>query len=106
MRRHHDMGGLPAGPVERGEHDHALWEKRVDAMQMLLAHPSRALITTDRMRKGIEALPPDAYDAMSYYERWVASITHAMVERGVITLEELERKMAEVAERQGDGSDD
>ena len=31
-RAHHDMGGLPAGPVERSEHDYALWEKRVDAM--------------------------------------------------------------------------
>ena len=35
-RAHHDMGGLPAGPVERTEHDYALWEKRVDAMMVLL----------------------------------------------------------------------
>ena len=36
MRNYHDMGGLPAGTVVPGEHDYALWEKRVDAMQMLL----------------------------------------------------------------------
>ena len=36
-RAHHDMGGLPAGPVERNEHDYALWEKRVDAIMILLS---------------------------------------------------------------------
>ena len=34
---HHDMGGLPAGPVDASEHDYALWEKRVDAMMVLLS---------------------------------------------------------------------
>ena len=34
-RAPHDMGGLPAGPVEATEHDYALWEKRVDAMLTL-----------------------------------------------------------------------
>jgi hypothetical protein len=25
-RSHHDMGGLLAGPVDRSEHDYAMWE--------------------------------------------------------------------------------
>ena len=33
---------------------------------------------------------------MNYYERWVSSITQTLIERGVITTEELARKMAEV----------
>ena len=36
MRRHHDMGGEPAGPIDRHEHDLAPWEKRVDAILRLL----------------------------------------------------------------------
>jgi hypothetical protein len=36
-RGHHDMGGLPAGPVERAEHDYADWERRVDALMILLS---------------------------------------------------------------------
>ena len=35
-RSYHDMGGLPAGKVEPTEHDYAEWERRVDAMMMLL----------------------------------------------------------------------
>jgi hypothetical protein len=99
MRGHHDMGGLPAGPVERGEHDHALWEKRVDALMMLLSAPSRRLLRVDELRRNIEALPPDAYDRMSYYERWIFAITNTLLQRGVITSDELGRKMAEVAAR-------
>ena len=43
------MGGLPAGPVERNEHDYALWEKRVDAMMILLS--KKGLMTVDELRR-------------------------------------------------------
>jgi len=36
---------------------------------------------------------------MSYYERWVTSITQTMIQRGVITTEELGRKMEEIGKR-------
>lgn len=97
LRRHHDMGGLPAGPVEREEHDYAPWEKRVDAILRLLADSKRRLITTDELRRGIEELGPGAYDQMSYYERWIASITNNLIEKGVISVDELGRRMAQVA---------
>lgn len=97
LRRHHDMGGLPAGPVERAEHDYAPWEKRVDAILRLLADSKRRLITTDELRRGIEDLGPGAYDEMSYYERWIASVTNNLIEKGVITVDELGRRMAEIA---------
>jgi hypothetical protein len=98
-RSHHDMGGLPAGPVERAEHDYSLWEKRVDAMLVLLAGKKRQLMTVDELRKNIEALGPQAYDQMGYYERWIHSIAQTLIQRGVITIEELGRKMAEVEAR-------
>lgn len=93
-RGHHDMGGLPAGKVARTEHDYALWEKRVDAMMVLLSDRRRGLMNTDMLRRGIESLPPDAYDRMKYYERWIHSIATMMLERGVVTREELDARMA------------
>jgi len=53
----------------------------------------------DELRKNIERLPPDAYERMNYYDRWVSSITQTLIQRGVITTEELAHKMAEVRER-------
>ncbi len=94
-RSHHDMGGRPAGKVKPTEHDYAEWERRVDAMAVLLG--KRA--TVDERRKNIEALPPDAYDRMAYYEKWIVSLTQTLIQRGVITTEELGRKMEEVKAR-------
>ncbi|MEO6071927.1 MAG: hypothetical protein ABIP67_01395 [Burkholderiales bacterium] len=100
MRGYHDIGGLPAGAVERNEHDFALWEKRVDALMMLLSHPSRQLVSVDELRRNIESIGTGAYDQMSYYERWIYSVTQTMIQRGVINIDELSRKMAEVEARQ------
>ena len=96
-RSHHDMGGRPAGKVKPTEHDYAEWERRVDAMVQLLRLDKR--MTVDELRKNIEQLPPQAYDKLSYYEKWISSLTQTLLQRGVITTEELGRKMEEVERR-------
>ena len=96
-RGHHDLGGLPAGKIERAEHDYPQWERRVDAMVQLLRSGKK--ITVDELRENIEALPPAAYDQLSYYEKWVSSLTQTLIQRGIITTEELGRKMEEVERR-------
>jgi len=96
-RMHHDMGGVPAGEVKPSEHDYETWERRVDALSVILGKNGK--ITVDERRKAIEALPPDAYDRMSYYERWTAALAHTLLQRGTLTTEELARKMAEVDAR-------
>ena len=101
---HHDTGGRSAGPVQYSEHDYAEWERRVDALMVLLTgvKGGKRLMTVDELRKNIEAIGPEAYDKMSYYERWVTSITQTMIQRGVITTDELGRKMEELRARLGD----
>ena len=98
-RRHHDMGGQAAGPIEQGEHDHAYWEKKIDAIRRLLADQTREMFTVDEMRRGIEELGAKAYDEMSYYERWTASTTNILVEKGIITIDELGRRMSKIENR-------
>ncbi|MDA1309479.1 MAG: nitrile hydratase subunit beta [Proteobacteria bacterium] len=97
-RGHHDMGGLDAGEIDRDEHDYALWEKRVDAMMMLLTNKLQ-IMTVDQLRKGIEGLPPDAYERMSYYERWIASVANTLLDAGVISADELGARMAAIEAR-------
>jgi hypothetical protein len=87
LRRHHDMGGLPAAAVEPQEHDYAPWEKKVDAIMRLLVAKRR--MTVDELRRGIEEIGPGAYDAMTYYERWITSITNILLEKGVVSPSEL-----------------
>lgn len=97
---HHDLGGRPAGPVDRSEHESAFWEKRVDAIMMLLTGKERRLMTVDELRRGIESLAPDAYDKLSYYERWIASIAGILVEKGVLTKAELDARIATLQTKQ------
>ena len=98
-RSHHDMGGLPADPVHPTEHAYVLWEKRVDALLVLLSRKDRRLMTVDELRRNIESLGPDAYDKMTYYERWIHSISQTLIQRGVLSIDELGRKIADVEAR-------
>jgi hypothetical protein len=95
--RWHDMGGDDAGEIARGQHDFALWEKRVDALLRLST--SKGYFTVDGLRRVLEDMPEDSFETMTYYERWIASITRNMVEAGAFTTEELNARMAEVAAR-------
>jgi len=101
-RRHHDLGGLAAGPVDHDHdgahaHDYAPWEKTVDAVVRLLS--AKGIMTVDELRRGIEELGPGVYDDLSYYERWIASVTNILVEKGVLHVDELGRRMAEIDAR-------
>ena len=100
----HDLGGLPAGAVAKSEHDYLPWEKRVDALLVLLSKKDCRQMTVDELRRNIESLGPDAYDTMTYYERWIHSIAQTMIQRGVITIDELGRRIADVQERHERGA--
>ena len=93
-RRHHDMGGRDAGHIDRDEHDTAPWEKRVDALRVVLGQ--RKLLCLDELRRGIEELGADAYDRFGYYERWMASMTNLLLEKKIIGVSELGQRMAEI----------
>ena len=91
------MGGDPAGNINHDQHDFALWEKRVDALMVLAS--SAGLMNTDSLRRALEDMGVEAYETMSYYERWIASVSQNMVEAGAFSTEDLADKMAKVKAR-------
>jgi len=93
------MGGQDAGPVDPAEHNHAPWEKRVDAIMRLVGDEKRQLLRVDELRRGIEELGPGVYDELNYYERWISSITNILIEKVVISIDELGRRMEDVKAR-------
>lgn len=95
-RAAHDVGGLEFGPIDREEHDLALWEKRTDAMLRLLVGPDGRAFTVDGMRRAIEDYGQQEYDRTTYYEKWIRAVRNLIVEQGVVTREEIEARMAEV----------
>jgi hypothetical protein len=97
----HDLGGQPAGPVDRTEHEPTLFDQRVDAMIRLLTHPSRAVFTVDAMRRSIESHPPEEYFGLTYSETGLNAIRRHTIEQGVISEADLARKLVELRARAG-----
>ena len=98
-RAAHDVGGLDFGPIDREEHDLALWEKRTDAMLRLLVGTEKRAFTVDGMRRVIEDYGQQQYDRTTYYEKWIRAVRNLIVEQGIVNREEIEARMAEVRAR-------
>ena len=95
----HDVGGLEFGPIDRTEHDPALWEKRTDAMLILLVGPKKAAFKIDALRRVIEDYGQQDYDRTEYYEKWIRAIRNLVVEQEILTAEEIEARMSDVAQK-------
>ena len=72
-------------------HSGADWELLTDALVGVLGH--EGLMNVDEMRRGIESMPPDDYEQASYYERWLFAAETILVEKGVLTLGELDARL-------------
>ena len=90
----HDRGGWPTDePIDQGEHPVMDWEVRMSAVVGALR--GKGLMRTDEMRRGIESIEPSKYESIGYYARWAESVEAILVEKGVLTREEIDGKMGE-----------
>lgn len=87
----HDMGGQPAGPIDLSEHVLGDFERQIDALITLLGGAGKRVIRVDELRRAIESLPD--YGSLAYYEKWAKAIRLLLVEKGVISEEELAEKI-------------
>src|SRR4029450_1231764 len=100
MNGGHDLGGKHGfGPVEREANEpyfHADWEKAV--MVMNLVGMVKRIYNIDEFRHAIERMGQAEYLNTSYFEHWLASVSTLLVEKGVISREELEARAEGVEE--------
>ncbi len=90
----HDLGGMedfgpvvvePAEPVF-----HAPWEARVFGLGGILT--VQGLASTNSVRHAIERMDPSRYLGSRYFEHWLTAFATLLVERGVLTREQLEAR--------------
>jgi Nitrile hydratase beta subunit len=67
-------------------------------MAWFLQRRQPPLVKVDELRRGIEDLGDD-YNHLSYNECWTVSIANILLQKGVISVEELGSKMHEVETR-------
>lgn len=92
-----DIGGLPAEPIQRVDHDLQPWEKRCHALADVLDF--HKIINTEEKRCGVEALGAEVMGTLSYYERWIVAFANILFRKGILTPGELARKMDAVQAR-------
>jgi hypothetical protein len=97
-RATHDLGGVAKFMCESVDIEpHALtdFDREVDAIRQILG--LKKVMGVDELRRGIESIPEADYLRLSYYQRWIRSITDNLLVKGVIT--EAELRAALEAER-------
>jgi nitrile hydratase len=89
----HDLGGvepMASAAIDREEHALTQFDKNVDALLYLLSR--QRLIRVDELRRAIESFTPLQYRSLSYYEKWLQAMHDLLIEKGVLTREEVAQK--------------
>ncbi len=96
----HDLGGLEGlGPIEYEADEpvfHTEWERRCFAITIAAGALGRWNI--DMSRYARETMDPATYLASSYYEHWLHGLERLLVDKGLLTEQEIAARMAELKE--------
>ncbi|MEX0276875.1 MAG: nitrile hydratase subunit beta [Ruegeria sp.] len=92
MTRVHDMGGrFGDGPVQPGSEDAQVfaedWQAR--ALAVTLAAGFLGQWNIDTSRHARERLSPKDYARFSYFEKWISALADLLVEKGILTQDDL-----------------
>ena len=96
MTGQHDLGGSPAGPMDRNDPDAPPHGKLFTAINSALRQHD--LVTIDELRRHLEGLSQKEYD-LPYYDRWGEALCNLLEEKGVLARGEIESRMEIIKER-------
>jgi nitrile hydratase beta subunit len=99
----HDMGGMHGmGPIVYEKNEpvfHSDWERRVFALNRAVGAFGKWNIDASRHQR--ELIAPAEYLRMSYYERFLAGLIELMVDKGLVTREEVDSGRTAPGRRKG-----
>jgi hypothetical protein len=90
--RKNDIGGDDAGPIDRTERPVRYWEMESDALRKALGADPRSSITLDELRRAMEDLDQEAYDA-GFFSRRIAAMEVLLIEKGILSKEAVAERM-------------
>ncbi len=99
MKGAHDLGGKTGlGPIAPEKDEpvfHHEWEKRAFAITVACGFLGKWNL--DMARYARERMPDSEYLASSYYEKWAHGLSLLLVEKGLLTEEEIRTRMSELS---------
>lgn len=90
-RGYFDLGGLPAGPIDRRERDLAFWEKQMAAMRALL---DRDHVGLEELREAFETFGERLYLTLGFFERMYEATLRVLERKGAVTRAAVEARAA------------
>jgi thiocyanate hydrolase subunit beta len=93
----HDVGGQPDLPLPFREKDEEDWEMRTYVTCECLG--SRGVWNSEERRRAENDLGATLYYGLPYYARWATVAAKTLVDKGLITTDELAAKIDDVRER-------
>ena len=102
MNGAHDMGGMHGfGPINPDPDEpvfHHEWERRAFAITVAAGFLGKWNL--DMSRYARERMEPAEYLSTSYYEHWIHGLELLLVEKGLLTQEEIKQRMLELSEEE------
>jgi nitrile hydratase len=99
--RTHDVGGrLGSEPIDRTPHSLNDWEVIADAVSQVLG--AKGIRTNDENRRAREEMDASEYLSAGYYDRWVVSTETILIEKGLLTKDEIDREVGAFEQRWGE----
>ena len=102
MNGAHDMGGMHGfGPINPEPDEpvfHHEWERRAFAITVAAGFLGKWNL--DMSRYARERMEPAEYLSTSYYEHWIHGLELLLVEKGLLTQEEIKQRMLELGEEE------
>lgn len=99
MKRPNDIGGQPGGPVDPNAHPTGDWQKRLTALVTALGPTNKNIYCIDEFRRTREDIPEDFYNTLSYFELWAQGFSNLLIEKGVLTRDEIDQRMQSIRAR-------
>ncbi|MFD0361992.1 hypothetical protein ACFQZZ_11115 [Nocardia sp. GCM10030253] len=93
----HDVGGQPDVPIEYKEKDEEPWEMNTYVTCECLGW--RGMWNSEERRRAENDLGATLYFGLPYYARWATVAAKVMINKGLITPDELSAKLDEVRAR-------
>lgn len=95
----HDIGGKSAGPVDPSHREELPWEKLTVALSNVLGAQGHKIAIVHEARRAREELPEEDYNRLAYFERAAQVTANLLVEKDVLTHDEIAQRMQEIRAR-------
>ena len=98
-QRVNDVGGLPGGPIRQEDHPVTMFQKRVDALYVLLTNAPVSAFRVDAVRRTIESNTKEDYQQFGYYDKWIRAIRTQLIEQNILTEAEINERIEVIKAR-------